>query len=274
MSATPTVSAIMAVYNERAYVEAAIESVLGQTFEDFELIIIDDGSTDGSTEILQRYAANDERIELIVQENKGIPRTLNRGLATARGEYFARMDADDISLPTRFQMQVDYLEDHPDCVAVGCDAVAIDPDGHPLHDQSDVLPSGNAHRATLAYDHESLVAGMLGGKWVAFFQTAMVRRSAIQQVGGYDEQYEVAEDLDLFLRLSEVGQFVNLPHILYEYRHHEEQISNRSATLRYLTNKVRRAAHRRRNKPLPSTLRMPAMIRSWVGMMLRKAGLL
>jgi glycosyltransferase involved in cell wall biosynthesis len=264
----------MAAYNERAYVAAAIESVLGQTFGDFEFIIIDDGSSDGTTEILRQYAAKDERIELIVQENRGIPRTLNRGLDTACGKYFARMDADDISLPSRFQMQVDYLESHPDCVAVGCDAVAIDPKGDQLPDQPNVPTGGNANQATLAYDHESLVAGMLAGRWVAFFQTAMVRRSAIREVGGYDRQYEVAEDLDLFLRLSEVGTFVNLQHILYEYRHHEGQISNRSATMRYLTNKVRRAAYRRRGKPLPHDLRTPAMIRSWVGMMLRKAGLL
>src|SRR3954468_5693657 len=115
----PTVSVLLAVYNARRYLRQAIDSILAQTFTDFEFIIIDDGSTDDTLAILREYEKRDGRIRLISRPNKGLTTTLNEGLALARGEFLARMDGDDVALPTRFEKQVTYLRDHPECVLVG-----------------------------------------------------------------------------------------------------------------------------------------------------------
>src|SRR5882724_11073612 len=112
----PLVSCILPVFNGALYLEEAIHSVLGQTFRDFELIIIDDGSTDTTAEIIAQAAKIDHRVISLRQANAGIVSALNNGLRCATGKYVARMDADDISLPQRFAFQVSYLDSHPDCV--------------------------------------------------------------------------------------------------------------------------------------------------------------
>jgi glycosyltransferase involved in cell wall biosynthesis len=272
MKTGPKVSVVMSVYDGLPYVSTAVESILEQTFEEFEFIIIDDGSTDGSTAVLRRYAAQDERIQLIVQENRGIPRAVNRGLGQASGAYIARMDADDIALPERFAKQVTYLDAHPECVLLGGEATAIDAEGKPFKQTDGPLSRGNANNADLAYEHAELVNRMLQGKWVFFNPSVMMRRRAVEATGGYDEHYSVAQDLDLFLRLAEVGKVANLESPLIQYRCHEDQVSQ-SPKQRYLSNKARREAHVRRSLPLPKDLRMPAMIRSYGGMILRKANL-
>lgn len=124
----------MPVFNGAPFVEEAVESILAQTFADFEFIIIDDGSTDRSLELLQRYADRDHRIRLFSQSNLGIGRTRNKALSLATGEFLAVMDSDDVSLPDRFSKQVHYLRDNPDCAAVGCLATLIDSDGLPTSD--------------------------------------------------------------------------------------------------------------------------------------------
>src|SRR5438067_12011849 len=110
----PAISVIMSVYNAEAFLEAAVQSVLMQSFSDFEFIIIDDGSTDRSNQILQDYARKDNRVRLISRPNKGLTASLNEGLKLARGEFIARMDADDVAAPDRFKIQVEYLRDHPE----------------------------------------------------------------------------------------------------------------------------------------------------------------
>src|SRR5246127_2844835 len=112
MSNPPAISVVMAVYNSAAVVAEAVDSVLNQTFRDFEFIIIDDGSTDSSGDILRQYAQRDARIRLYAQENCGLIASLNRGCKLAQGRYIARMDADDISLPARFEKQFRFLEEH------------------------------------------------------------------------------------------------------------------------------------------------------------------
>ena len=129
----PSVSVLMPAYNRQQYVRKAVESILNQTFGDFEFIIVNDGSTDGATEILREYARCDERIVLIEQENSGYVRALNRGLASVRGALVARMDSDDIAMPERLAIQTRFLEEHPDVVAVGGQAVAIDEEGAELY---------------------------------------------------------------------------------------------------------------------------------------------
>ena len=115
----PSVSVLMPTYNPGRYVSEAIESILAQTFTDFEFLISDAGSTDGSLEVMRRYAEADPRIRLIIQPKAGIVRALNELIALARGDLIARMDADDIALPVRLERQVAYLNDHPECVLVG-----------------------------------------------------------------------------------------------------------------------------------------------------------
>ena len=126
---SPSVSICMPVYNTKRYVAEAVESILAQTFGDFEFIIIDDGSTDGSRAILERYAKQDDRIRLISRPNTGIVGARNEALGLARGELIAVMDSDDVALPERFEVQVAYLREHPECVVVGSRALIIDPDG-------------------------------------------------------------------------------------------------------------------------------------------------
>src|SRR5689334_11381918 len=117
VSPNPLVSVLMPAYNVEKFVAEAVESILQQTFEEFELNIIDDGSTDGTLSILERYAQRDRRIRLVSRPNQGVVRTRNELLDMSRGELIAKMDSDDISTPDRFQLQVQYLQDHPSCVA-------------------------------------------------------------------------------------------------------------------------------------------------------------
>ena len=142
---TPRVSVLVPSFNAAPYVAEAIESVVGQTYRDFELLILDDGSTDGTLDICRRHAERDDRIKVIEGEHHGHTWWLNHGLEIARGELIARMDADDVSLPMRLAKQVDFLDRNRSCVAVGCDIITIDSDGdvvgtvrHPTaHDEID-----------------------------------------------------------------------------------------------------------------------------------------
>ena len=133
MTNEPLVSVLMPVYNAGRYVAQSVESILDQSLGDFEFLIVDDGSTDGSRAVLKHYAAHDRRIQLEARENRGLVVTLNAMLGRARGELIARMDADDVALPDRFALQVEYLRRHIECIAVGTLALLIDPDGEPLH---------------------------------------------------------------------------------------------------------------------------------------------
>jgi len=127
----PKISVVMAVYNGEKYLREAIDSILNQTFNDFEFIIINDGSTDDSAEIIKSY--NDPRIILIQQENKGLAAALNEGIKIAKGKFIARMDADDISLKTRLEKQIQFMEAHPEYVAIGSWSNHISADGDYLY---------------------------------------------------------------------------------------------------------------------------------------------
>jgi glycosyltransferase involved in cell wall biosynthesis len=212
--AAPAISVVMSVYNGEKYAPEAVESILAQTFRDFELIVIDDGSTDGTKALLEGFAQRDTRVRLISRPNKGLTKTLNEGLGVARGEFVARMDADDVSLPTRFEKQIEFLRANPDCVCVGARVLRVDPYGSPL--------SESDHKLT----HEEIDAQLIeqGLGWAITHPVAMMRRDAVQQVGGYREQFKTSQDLDLWLRLAEVGRLANLPEILLKYRYHPESV--------------------------------------------------
>src|SRR5215213_8085491 len=126
MNHAPPLSVVMPVYNGKAYVGQAIESILTQTFTDFEFMIVDDGSTDGSNEIIEAYAQRDGRIRVLSQCNQGTSVALNTGIALARGELIAHMGADDIALPQRFERQLHYLRQNPQIGVLGCSYLSID----------------------------------------------------------------------------------------------------------------------------------------------------
>jgi len=216
MSDRPTVSVLLPVYNGARYLRPAVESILAQTFADFELIAVDDGSTDRSLAMLREYARRDPRVHVISRPNTGIAGALNDALAAARGEFLARMDADDISHPERFARQLDHLRGHPDCVLLGSRVMLIDPYASPLYETDHALT------------HEHIEAELFEAVgWAVVHPSAMMRADPVRQVGGYRSEYVPIEDLDLFLKLTEIGRAANLPEALLQYRQHP-QSANRT----------------------------------------------
>ncbi len=221
---TPAVSVLMPVHNAERYLREAIESILNQTFRDFEFVVVDDGSTDRCPGILRDFASRDSRIRILSRPNTGIVGALNDGLALCSADLIARMDADDIALPQRFAEQIRYLNEHPDCVLVGSRVLLIDRENAPIRQWVDELTHDEIDRAHLARG------------WPVVHPTVMMRRQALNQLGGYREQYATLEDMDLFLRLAEIGRLANHPMVLLKYRQHFNSIchtnSNRQSSLR------------------------------------------
>lgn len=209
---TPRVSIILPVFNCQRYVAEAVGSMLAQTYRDFELILLDDGSTDGSKAVLERFTG-DSRVRLISRPNKGLTATLNEGIDLARGEYVARMDGDDLSHPERLAKQVALMDARPDVVLSGAQIETIDPFGVPIE------------QPTFPLDHDSLDRELLTANgWVICHPVSIMRRDALERVGGYRVEKNYVEDLDLFLRLAEVGRLANLPDRLLKYRQHTASI--------------------------------------------------
>jgi glycosyltransferase involved in cell wall biosynthesis len=212
----PLVSVLMCVFNAENYLDEAIESILQQTFSDFEFIILDDGSKDNSLKIIQKHAARDRRIRVISRENRGIIPSRNELLAESKGEYVAVMDADDIALPNRFNLQVQYLRSHQEVLGVGGNYHVIDSKGRFLTTFS--LPETN----------DEIQKMMLVGHTAILHPTSMFRSNAIKAIGGYDPDYHLVEDLDLWLRLGEKGQIANLNVPVLKYRLHGNSISEQN----------------------------------------------
>jgi len=203
----------MPVYNAVRYLRGAVQSVLDQTYRDFELVAVDDGSKDASLSMLQEFAASDSRVKIISRPNTGIVGALNDGITAARGEFVARMDSDDVCEPVRLEKQVAFLDAHPDYVLVGSQVMLIDPEGASLCPKRDT-----------EYTHEAIDGAHLAHRWPLVHPSITVRKSAIEAVGGYRRKYEWLEDLDLFLRLAEMGRIASLPDILLKYRVHPDSI--------------------------------------------------
>ena len=209
----PRVSVLMPVYNGERFLAAAIDSILAQTFGDFEFIIVDDGSTDHSAAIISDYARRDGRIRsLRHQTNRGQSSALNTGLAAARGEFIAGMDADDISLPERLRMQVDFLGSHPAIGVVGAARQDVDAALQPIRA---VQPPT---------DHKRIVFNLLFGMPSICGALAMTRRSLLSAVGGYTPDV-VVNDWELLTRLAHRTRFANLPESLYRYRQHDSAVT-------------------------------------------------
>lgn len=207
------VSVIMSVYEVSPYLKISVESILNQTFKDFEFIVVDDGSTDYTLNILRSYQEKDDRIKVIVNEkNMGLTKSLNKAIKIAKGAYIARIDADDASLPGRLEKQVDFLDDNVEVGMAGTAYHEIDSDGRIIGGK--VFP---------ALDHEIKKALI---KYNPFFHgSVMIRKIAFEKVGLYDEAFHWAQDYELWFRMAKYFKLANLPEFLNMRRYYNTNIS-------------------------------------------------
>ena len=224
-NAAPLISVAMPVYNGDRFLAKAISSILAQTFADFELIIIDDGSTDSSFQVSREYQERDARIRLISRESRGLSTTLNEIIDLARGKWIARMDSDDISLPHRFERQLEWLEQ------TGADICG-----------SWVKFFGLAHKRILKHPQtdDAIKMALLFG--CPFAHPTVMMKSELARQLRYDDAWETCQDYDLWERAARAKwQMTNVPEVLLLYRQHEAQISAaKSAKQQDLTQKIRR----------------------------------
>lgn len=215
----PQVTVLMSTYNRENYICEAIESILAQTFQDFEFLIINDGSVDRSREIILSY--QDPRIRLVENEqNIGIPRSLNKGLSLAQGELIARLDSDDLSEPERLARQVAFLEAHPEIAMVGSAYQEVDQEGNLL-------------------ETYRLPCDATGIRWGLLFYTpflsssVMFRRAILQTVGLYNENFPYAQDHELWVRIAKSSPVANLDESLVKYRVHPSSVTLFHETRQY-----------------------------------------
>ena len=216
----PALSVAMSVYNGERFLVEAIDSILAQTFGDFEFLVLDDGSTDGTADIIRDYAVRDARVRPIIRENRGLVASLNQLLAEARAPIVARMDADDNAAPERFATQLAFLAENPDHGVVGCWSLDMDENGAPYK------AGGRDHPVT----HEDLLHNIRHGGPLLCHPSVMYRRDLVLGAGGYHAAFRHCEDLDLWLRLASITRIANIPVRLIRYRHYMGQVSKRHAT--------------------------------------------
>lgn len=193
----PTLSVLLPVFNGAAYLESTIQSVLSQSYPDFEFLILDDGSQDATPQILESYAHRDDRIQTFRHENHGVGFTLQRGVSESRGRYVALIGADDLALPGRFEKQVGFLETNRDHVFVGGYLQVIDADGRMMGLRRYPLTDPDLRRMMLLYNPFGAPA-------------AMFRREDALAAGGFTSRFSTAEDYDFFLRLAKRGKLATL----------------------------------------------------------------
>ena len=237
MNQPPAISVILPVYNAEVYVREAVESILAQSFTDFELIVINDGSTDGSGAILRELAAHDARIVLVDRPNEGAASARNKALEMARADLIALMDADDVSMPERFALQHTRMVQEPELAVLGSFMRIMDKEGDIIGLEEYPLTPKETARC------------MECGCSVSH-ATAMMRREAALKAGGYRKAFSsYAEDYDLWLRMIDLGYaFANLPRPLYNRRWHSANVSKvhwqeqgRNGILAHLAHRVRQA---------------------------------
>ncbi|EHJ60284.1 glycosyl transferase family 2 [Novosphingobium pentaromativorans US6-1] len=243
----------MSVYNGERFLASAIESILKQTFADFEFLIVDDGSVDRSAQIIADFAARDARIRPIIRENRGLIVSLNEMIVAARAPIIARMDADDLSYPDRFARQHAFLNEHPDYGVVGSWSEDMDEDGRPMQ------RSGADHPLT----HEQLLRAIDAGEQLICHPAAMFRKDVVLSVGGYHAAFRHCEDLDLWLRLASVTRMGNIGERLLRYRRYPGQVSSRHSTEQQIGTAIARLAWQERQAgrpdPTASLERLPPM---------------
>lgn len=232
---SPIVSVVMSVFNGQRYVADAVESMLSQAFQDFEFIVVDDGSTDKTSEILAEYAKLDSRVRIISQRNTGRAEALNNGIGVATGRYIARMDADDISIEDRLESQVGFMNAHPEVGVLGGAYEQIDSMGRIL----------NTIGAPL--EDAAIKIELLRGNPMCH-PAIMMRKEAVLAAGGYRKQLLDADDYDLWLRMAEFTCLANLETVILRYRVHAEQVSIRSMRRQILCFLAAGAAATRRRR--------------------------
>jgi glycosyltransferase involved in cell wall biosynthesis len=235
------ISVVMPVHNAHPFLDESIQSIVEQTFSDFEFVILDDASTDGSTELLRQWARRDARIQLHESSNRlGLSGSSNAVVSKAKAGIVARMDADDIAHPDRLRRQFNIIESRPDIAVIGTLCNGIDASG----------------RVVRPRDRWRLVRR---SAYVPFpHGSAMFRRDAFDAVGGYDEKAAAAEDQDLFSRMAARGRVVTLPDILYSYRYHSSNATLLNSTLAVRQN------HSQNGNALAAFYMLGAM-RLWAG---------
>ena len=209
----PFVSVLMSVYNGECWLKESIKSVLVQTFKDFEFIIVNDGSTDGSLHIIEQFADQDSRIRIFDKPNTGLADSLNYGIERARSNWIARIDADDLCAPRRLEKQIKLIRSDKDLVLVGTGLKLIDKNGL----------VGKVYNYPV--DHKNLVSRLTRGGSFFAHSSAMYRRKVVCKLGVYRQRILRAEDLDLWLRLSEYGKIGCVREPLVSIRKHDDQIS-------------------------------------------------
>jgi glycosyltransferase involved in cell wall biosynthesis len=215
MTGSPKVTALIPVYDREQYVDEAVDSILAQTFTDFELLVIDDGSTDRSRDIVRSY--RDSRVRLVCNEtNEGIPKTRNKGLRLARGEYLAFLDSDDWACSERFAKQVTFLDNHPDYAAVGAWIAWMDENGRSLRriKRKPVSPDAIAAQRLFQSGIEN---------------SASMARTAVLRAYEYQEEYDLSEDFDLWARIAAKHKLATLPEVLVRRRMHSGRITQEKA---------------------------------------------
>lgn len=225
---SPAISVLLSVYNAEKYVAIAIESILNQTFADFELVVIDDCSSDSSWEIVQNYTRQDKRIVALKNEvNLGGCKTLIKGLTLCKGKYYARLDNDDWSYPDRLEKQFNFMESHPEVGIVGGTMEIINERGEVIGKRKYNLSDHEIRKKIFRYSPFS-------------HPLVMIRKSIIDKVGGYNPSYAPADDYELYFRIGRVASFANLADVLLQYRTTPGSITfNQTKKMELSTIKVR-----------------------------------
>lgn len=211
----PKISVIMSVYNGEKFLKESVLSILNQTYADFEFIIINDGSTDLSLEILRGFEEKDKRIRLISRENKGLTPSLNEGIKLAQGEYIARMDSDDISMPERFEKQITFLEKNKDIALCGTWAINIDENGNEIGEYKTPITNKEIKKNILFHNpfiHPSV----------------MIRKEIVNNIGLYNEKIKYAQDYEYWLRMIKKNKVANLDDFLIKYRIAKKSMTRKS----------------------------------------------
>ncbi len=239
----PRLTILMSCYNASRYLREAVESILNQTYRDFEFLVVNDGSKDDTLEIIESYARQDNRIVVIDKANTGLADSLNVGLAAAKGQWIARQDADDISLPDRLARQIAFLDRHPSVILLGTGCTLIDERATPGRDVQ--FPTG----------HDAIVRQMTSGGSPFPHASAIFRKQSAAAVKGYNSRFVRSQDVDLWLRLSQRGQMACLPEVLVKLRKHGDNIStHNSGPTQMIMGMAARTCHllRMRGVPDPS----------------------
>ncbi len=202
---SPRVSVVMAAYNAEQFIAATLDSVAHQSFDDFEILVIDDGSIDSTAEVVRHFAATDWRCRIITQENLGPSAARNNGVAGTSGEFIAFLDHDDLWQPDKIALQVALLDSRPEIDVAICYSAVLDEDGCSLGWRLGGLADGNVYKEMIEWDMVS------GGSVV------MVRREKLNSVGVFDENLRYREDWDMWIRLSRCASFATVPRVLVGY---------------------------------------------------------